>query len=174
VRYCILILLGLPACATTRPAPAPDPELTVVLRALEDELATTPRDTVLLSHQLAAQTRQAPGFESWLAALLPEEFRRRIPTDLLRRYWQANKTPRRLRTIDRIGGRPVRLIRRRAASDTTGIFSSSRVGLSPTGDSAVLMLGFACPGLCGSSELWLYVRNEGAWERRRLLYSVVY
>jgi hypothetical protein len=174
MRYCILILLGLPACAATRPIPTSDPELTVVLTALEDELATVPRDSVPLFHQLVGQTVQTSDFEAWLTALFPESFRLRLPIDLLRHYWLANKAPRRLSGIDRIGGHPVRLVSRRALSGTPTLVSASRVGFSPTGDSAILTLNFACPGLCGSSDLWLYVHNANGWERRRLLLSVVH
>ena len=173
MRYCILILLISPACTATRSLPTPDPELAVVLKGLEDELATTPGDSVLLFHQLVAHTGQAADFESWFEAMVPEQFRRAMPTHLLRRYWQASRTSRRLGRIGPIAGRPVRLVHHLPTAETRGMFSSSRVGFAPTGDSAVLTLNFACPGLCGSSDLWLYVRGPGGWERRKLLLSLV-
>jgi hypothetical protein len=173
VRYCILILLISPACTATRSLPIPDPELAVVLKALEDEVATAPGDSVLLFHQLVAQTGQAADFESWLEALVPEQFRPGMPRDLLRRYWQTSRTSRRLGRIGLIAGRPVRLVHHLPTAETRGMFSSSRVGFAPTGDSAVLTLTFACPGLCGSSDLWLYIRGPSGWERRRLLHSLV-
>jgi hypothetical protein len=174
VRYCILILLLSPACSVVRSLPTPDSELSVVLKGLEDELATVPGDSVLLFDQLVAQTGQAADFESWFGALVPEQFRHGIPLDLLRRYWQANRASRHLGRIGLIAGRPVRLVHRLSTTETRGMFSSSRVGFAPTGDSAVLMLNFACPGLCGSSALWLYVWSPSGWERRMVLHSHVH
>jgi len=172
MRCWILIVLSLVACVATVAAQDSDPEFALVRRAVEDELAATPRDSVLLSDHLRAQTDRTGDFQSWLERLIPERFRRGIPVELLRRYWQVNKSPRELRVNHAIAGRPVRLVRQHVPADTQGVFSASRVAFSPSGDSAIVALTFSCPGLCGSSELWLYVRASSGWERRRLLHSL--
>jgi hypothetical protein len=177
VRLGVPLLLSSLACASAQVRQAPDLELEIVRRALEDELRDATRDSLVLFHQLIAPiepAQRASDFQAWLDAMIPESFRRGIPLDLLQRYWEVNKTTRSLPPVEAIAGRSVRLIRERAPTDTAGFFAVSRVGLARSSDSAVVSVSFACPGLCGSTDMWLYVRSSAGWERRRRLHSLVY
>jgi hypothetical protein len=148
------------------------------MQALVDELASRPsRDSVLLFHQLAPDAVNASDFEAWLERLLPERYRGRVSTELFRQYWQANKTARKLGATAEVADHPVRLvplIRESTLPPTGGVHSVSRIGFSPSGDSALVTVSFACRGLCGWSDLFLYIRTATGWERRRTLLSVVH
>ena len=177
MRLGILLLLSALACVSTQARQSPDPELEVVRQALEDELREAPRDSVLLFHLLIAPTPPIqPGsdFQTWLDAMIPESFRRAIPLELLQRYWEANATTRTLPPIGAIAGRSMRLVGERAPTDTPGILAVSRVGLARKSDSAIVSVSVECPGLCGSTDMWLYVRGSDGWERRRRLHSLVH
>jgi hypothetical protein len=155
-------------------------EQSVALVALADELALGPRrDTIYLLNRLSGTTTQAPDSALWLERLLPTRFMARVPPTLFYRYWAANQAsaPLSLSRFDRIAGRPVRWIsdlREPTIRSATGAYSLSRIGFSPTADSALVEVSFACRGLCGSENLYLYLKGPTGWHRHRNLRSMVH
>ena len=161
-----------------RVSPA-DVEIEVAFTALADELnEVSKQDTVLLLNRLEPRTLEAPDFDVWVSSRFLSPFRARVPLDLWRRYWSANKSAKRFDSRPQLGDRPMRLLARDGEEDLprrSGIYSLSRVGLSVGQDSAIVEVHFACRGLCGHGNLWLYVRSEtGAWTRNVNLMSYLH
>ena len=150
----------------------------MALKALEDQVAVDRRrDTVLLLERFVAATARAHEFSAWLERSLPERFRAGVPSELFHRYWTANRASASLEAPGRIHNRPVRRvreIRETAIPRAGGIYSVSRVGFSAGQDSALVTVSFACRGLCGSDDLYLYVKQGSGWQRRRTLLSMVH
>ena len=163
------------APATAQPR---EVEQMVAIQALTDELKGRGRTGVVwVYHKLTAETENSATFETWLANLLPAHVRTRVSTDLFRSYWTANRQSRTLTRPSQIGGFPVRLIKRLGEENlpvSGGVYSVSRVGLSGAGDSALVSVSFACRGLCGSQDLYLYVLLAGQWKQQQNLVSVVH
>jgi hypothetical protein len=152
-------------------------ERSVALAALADELALAPeQDTVYLLKELRGNTAQASDSVAWLEQLLPARFRARVPTALFYRYWAANRTSASLGRFDRIAGRPVRRLTelREPTLPSSGAYSLSRVGFAATSDSALVEVSVACRGLCGSENLYLYLKGPAGWRRHRNLRSLVH
>src|SRR6266542_505401 len=170
----VALLAALCACVSTGVRPA-DLERAVALKALEDQVAVDRRrDTVLLLERFVAATAESHEFTALLGRLLPERFRAGVPPDLFHRYWEAKRTSASLEAPGRIRNRPVRrvkAVREAAIPAAGGIYSVSRVGFSASQDSALVTVSFACRGLCGSDDLYLYVKGRSGWERRRNLLS---
>src|ERR1043166_1024553 len=145
--FLVALLAPLCACVSTGVQPA-DLERAVALKALEDEVAVDRRrDTVLLRERFVAATAESHEFSAWLERSLPERFRARVPPDLFRRYWEANRTAASFEAPGRIHNRPVRrvkVVRESSIPRTGGIYSVSRVGLSASQDSALVTVSFAC------------------------------
>jgi hypothetical protein len=175
--YVLPLATALISCRTTGVQPHAL-EQSVALAALADELAHGPLpDTVYLLNRLTGTTTQAPDSAAWLEGLLPSRFLARMPAALFYRYWLANRASAPLGRSDQIAERPVRWIgdvRESSLPSGSGVYSLSRVGFSATADSALIEVGFACPGLCGSENLYLYLKGPNGWERHRSLRSMVH
>lgn len=175
--YVMTIAATLSSCV----APGAEPlalEQSVAIVALADELAVGPRrDTIYLLDRLSGSTTHAPDSVLWLERLLSPRFMARVPPSLFYRYWAANQTSAPLGWFDRIAGRAVRRIsdlRESTLPSAAGAYSLSRVGFSVGADSALVEVGFACPGLCGSEKLYLYIKGPSGWQRHRSLRSMVH
>jgi hypothetical protein len=64
-------------------------------------------------------------------------------------------------------------VRESTLPPTGGIYSVSRIGFTAGLDSAIVVVHFACGGLCGSGNYWLYVREANGWKRRVNIISFV-
>jgi hypothetical protein len=174
----LLIALGVGSSIATGNPQSTDQEHPVVAQALADELAAQPvSGAVLVYYKLAAASAASAQFDTWLADLLPDYLRSGVPRDLFHRYWVANQEPLALSRLTKIGQIPIRLVRHMGEGDlppTGGVYSFSRVGLTANGDSALVSVSFACKGLCGSEDLYLYVLRDGHWKRQRSLRSLVH
>jgi hypothetical protein len=153
-----------------------DREQAVVAQAITDEVALRPQSgTVSVYHELQATTAHETDFDAWLTALLPEQYRARLSPAFFRSYWMANKSARGLPRPLEVGVsvRQVKRVDEEHLPTTGGIYSVSRVGFTAKGDSALVSVSFACRGLCGSDQLYLYVLLDGRWTQRLLLRSLV-
>ena len=175
--YVIPISLALSSCLATGVQPI-ELEQSVALTALADELALGPqRDTIYLLKRLNGTTTQAPDSAVWLERVLPAQFRARVPSALFYRYWSANRASAPWGRFDRVGERPVQWVtelRESSLPSTSGVYSLSRIGFSPTADSALVEVSFSCRGLCGSAKLYLYHRGPNGWQLHRSLRSLVH
>ena len=171
------VAAALSACVATGAQPL-ELEQSVALVVLADEVALGPRrDTIYLLNRLSGTTTQAPDSAVWLERLLPDRFRARVPMTLFYRFWAANRAAAPLGTFDRVAGRPVRWVgelRESTLPAASGVYSLSRIGFSSTADSALVEASFACRGLCGSENLYLYLKGPDGWRRHRSLRSVVH
>lgn len=170
-RVTVLLTLALPCAPLPVGAQSAYEEGRIVLQALEDKLRhDTLRDTVFLLPTLLAHTADANDSSTWTASLL--RFTRGVSPALLHSYWRANRTSTELVTPAILGGHPIRRIseqRETTLQQTGGIYSVSRVGFNARRDSALVTVSFACPGLCGTDILYLYVKSVEGWEKRRNL-----
>ena len=178
-RVVTLLTAGVLACVHPGHVSPSDIEVEIAFRALADELQEIPKqDSVLLLNRLEPRTSEAPDFDAWVGSRFLSPFRSRVPLDLWRRYWSANKSAKRFSPRPQLGDRPVRVLARVGEEDLPdrgGVYSLSRVGLSAGRDSAIVEVHFACRGLCGHGNLWLYVRSEtGTWTRHLNLMSYLH
>jgi len=176
LRLFIIVVSLTGSCTSASPSPTRDDEATVIRQALEDEFASlSQRDTLFVSSRLDARTAHEGDFAQWLDALLPSQFRHGVSRELFLRYWQANKRARTIRMPATLGGvwiEPLEAGPESALPADGGRYSVSRVGLTAAADSALVSVQFACHGLCGQMDLYLYVRRPIGWTRAWHLVAV--
>jgi len=172
----VLLLVGCTSSSTMRPVP-PDDELLVATAALIEFVGEPDSVGVLmLHHRLVGRTRDFPDSAAWTAAMDSFGLRRvRYPT-LVARYWTINRHPRRLRSPLQVPGWSVQLVDQsgQVGSGLETVHYVSRVGLSPSGDSAIVAVDAICGPLCGRGVLALYVRRVDGWKFTSTLQRLQY
>jgi len=133
-------------------------------------------DSVFLSSELRLGQRERQTFEQWSQHLWCTGWRRPVSERLLRRFWDANQHPRRVASLRLPLAPQFRLMSSPDAAlpPDASTMTVSAVGFTEGHDSALVAVQFRCPGLCGSDEVILYVRQDGAWRRARTVATVHY
>lgn len=132
-------------------------------------------DSVFLTSELRLGQRERQTFEQWSQQLWPAGWRHPVSEKLLRRFWDANQHPRLMASLRLPLAPQFRLMSSHAVlPPDASTVTVSAVGFSEGHDSALVAVQFRCPRLCGSDEVILYVRQDGAWRRARTVASVDY
>lgn len=151
--------------STGQPEPM-DAEILVATVALSEFVGEPDSVGVLeLYRSLEARTAQFSDSAAWTAAMDTFGLRStRYPT-LIGSYWRANRRPRALHRPLRVPGWRVRLVDAQSehSPDVRTIHYVSRVGITPTGDSALVAVDALCGLLCGHGVLVLYIRKQSGW-----------
>lgn len=150
--------------------PGKDQELAIIEAALLWDFGPEPPDTLYLYRQLDAHMSLAP-------KSVDETFgirRTRYPV-LLAAFLAANASPRTLEVAPQVGV-PVHLTDdwRPQIPGVRGVYSVARPGITPAGDSALVVLNRFCVGLCGSGAILLLIRTPDGWSVRNPLLVVFY